>query len=168
MAEFIKIETQEEFDERIKERLERQKRTVEEKMKNDFAAQLSELETLRESKKQWETSEAAYKKKAEENEGSIASLTSQLAEEQKKVKGYQRNEMRSKIASETGLPVTLAGRIQGETEDEMREDAKALAGVFKANNNKGLPMANLDDKGGSEEETKEELKSLLGQVRKGE
>lgn len=159
MADFIAITTQEEFDERIKDRLERQKKTIE----ADYAAQLTELETLRTSKKQWDASEADYKKKAEENAGSIASLNAQLEEEKKKVTGYQRNEMRQKIASENGLPVTLAGRIQGETEDEMKEDAKVLAAVFKDSNNQGLPMAHLDDKTGNDAEKaayREMLKSL--------
>lgn len=168
MADFIEIKTQEEFDNRMKDRLERERKTTEEKVRQEFASQLSELETLKAEKTQWGQKEEEYKKTAKENADSIASMTSQLAAEQSKVKAFQKNELRQKIASEEGLPVTLAGRIQGETEDEMKEDAKALAEVFKANNNKGLPMANLDNGGGNGSQKDKAYKDMLKDLTEGE
>ena len=39
--------------------------------------------------------------------------------------------MQRKIALENKIPYNLAGRIQGETEEEMLEDAKSLSKYFE-------------------------------------
>ena len=45
--------------------------------------------------------------------------------------------MKQKIATENGLSEELATRLHGETEDELRDDAKSLAGVINVKKSVG-------------------------------
>jgi len=165
MAEFQAITTQEEFDSRIKDRLERERNTAAANAKKEFETKLAELESLKTEKETWTTEKAAFEASVKEKTDNIASLTAQLSAEQTKVKGFEKENLKRKVAQDAGLPDTLAGRIQGETEEEMKEDAKSLALVFKANNNKGIPMANLDDKSGNQDEKKAAYKKMLQEMK---
>lgn len=49
-----------------------------------------------------------------------------IADLQAKVARYERDALKSRIAREAGLRPELAGRLTGETEKELRADAKAL------------------------------------------
>ena len=52
---------------------------------------------------------------------------STLGELQKQVKGYEVDTLKTRIASQAGLPLDLAGRLSGETEDEIKADAEKFA-----------------------------------------
>lgn len=161
MSEFIAINTQEEFNERIKDRLKREHETAIKEAKADYEAQLGELETLKKAN-------ADYEKAAKEKADNIASIQAQLDEANKKIKGFETENLRRKVASEAGLPDTLAGRLHGETEEEMKEDAKGLAEVFKQNNRQGLPMANLDEESAKGEQDKIAYENMLNNLTEGE
>jgi hypothetical protein len=60
------------------------------------------------------------------------------------LKTERKNNMRLKVTSAKGLPVELADRLKGETEDEMVKDADTLLAFLKTSENqqlidKGLP-----------------------------
>ena len=50
-----------------------------------------------------------------------------LAELQAKIKSQENDAARIRIALETGLPYAMGSRLTGETEEEIRRDAQALA-----------------------------------------
>lgn len=52
---------------------------------------------------------------------------STLSDLQKQVKGYEVDTLKTRIASQAGLPLDLAGRLSGETEDEIKADAEKFA-----------------------------------------
>lgn len=99
--EFKAISTQEELNEVIKERLDRQKRQFEtqiEELNSKLASQNKDLETLRAN-----------------------------SEEVEKLKtSLERKELKRKIAIENDLPYDFAERLQGEDEESIREDAKKM------------------------------------------
>lgn len=73
-------------------------------------------------------------KQVEELNGSLQAANdkytqqeSTLGELQKQVKGYEVDSLKTRIASQAGLPLDLAGRLSGETEDEIKVDAEKLA-----------------------------------------
>lgn len=73
-------------------------------------------------------------KQIEELNGTLQATTdkytqqeSTLGELQKQVKGYEVNTLKTRIASQAGLPLDLAGRLSGETEDEIKADAEKFA-----------------------------------------
>jgi hypothetical protein len=110
--EFKPIETQEAFDAAIRERLERQKRSVTEEVTKKFDGYLSPEDA------------AGLRTKITESETTIADLTA-------KNTAYKQRAAKLKIANETGLPFALAERLTGSTEEEIRADAEALVRYTK-------------------------------------
>ena len=120
MSEFKVIETQEELDKIIAERLKRERSKVE----DEFKEKLKTYETQIQDLKSENADAKANLEKVSEKDSEIQKLQGQI-------KGYEKSEMQRKIALENKIPYNLAGRIQGETEEEMLEDAKSLSKYFE-------------------------------------
>lgn len=119
MGEFKIIETQEELDALIKDRIERERKSLSEKYSDyeelkkkntEYDAQVSKLS---EANKALEASQIEFKK-------SIDDLNS-------KIKSYETDSAKTRIALEMGLPYEIATRLSGTNEEEIRKDAEALA-----------------------------------------
>lgn len=120
MSEFKVIGTQEELDKIIAERLKRERSKVEDEFKEKLKTYEIQIQDLKS-----ENADAkANLEKASEKDSEIQKLQGQI-------KGYEKSEMQRKIALENKIPYNLAGRIQGETEEEMLEDAKSLSKYFE-------------------------------------
>lgn len=108
MAEFQPINTQEEFDAAIAARLTREREKAVkpyadyQQIKDDLSAATTSLG---------------------EKDTTIADLTAQL-------KSTRSDLAKTRIALEKHLPLELAERLRGETEDEMRSDADSLSQLF--------------------------------------
>ena len=119
MGEFKVINTQEEFDAAIKDRIERERKSLSEKY--------SDYEDLKKKNTEYEAqvsklSEAnkAYETKASEYDRQISELSS-------KIKGYETDSAKTRIALEMGLPYEMANRLSGSTEEEIKKDAELLS-----------------------------------------
>lgn len=108
MSEFKIIDTQEAFDAAIKERLERQKKTVTEEVRKQYEGWISPEEAGKSAER-------------------ITGLEKQVADLTAKNTAAELGALRTRIAHETGLPFELAGRLVGDDEKSLREDAAALA-----------------------------------------
>lgn len=106
--EFTPIETQEAFDAAIKDRLERQKKSVTAEVTKQYEG--------------WVSPDDA-KKSADQ----IAQLTKQVSDLTAKNSAFELGAMKTRIAHESGLPFELAERLTGTTEDEIRKDAEVLS-----------------------------------------
>ena len=124
MAEFTPIETQEQLDKIIGERIARAKQSAAEKYadyddikaKNaEYVAQISQLQA------QLQTNADTLSG----NEASIADLTA-------KVKKYETDSVKTAVALEMGLPYQMAGRLNGEDEKAIRADAEAMVKLINA------------------------------------
>ena len=104
MAEFTPIMTQEDFDAAISERLKREQAKY-----SDYDTIKSDLGTLRVQ---------------------LSAKEAEISTLQGKVKGYETDSVKTRIALETGLPLDLRTRLTGETEEEIRADANKLAKLF--------------------------------------
>lgn len=84
--------------------------------------------------------------KSQENElGSIEEL-------KKEVETYKLKDLKTSIAIQAGIPLDLAGRLSGSTEEEIKADAEKLAGFV--NKKPTLPLKptepqQVDDKDGA-------------------
>lgn len=115
MSEFKIIETQEQFDAAIGERLKRERDTVRKEYEgflspNDAAKKYAGYLSPEDEKKKYQgyiSPEEAAKKDA-------------------KIKGYESSSVKTRIAHEAGLPYEMAARLSGETEDDIRKDAESL------------------------------------------
>lgn len=105
MSEFKAINTQEEFDAAIKERLERER--------NKYA----DYESLKEKVGTLTTERDTANQK--------------LADANEKIKTYETNSVKMRIAQEKGLPASMASRLAGETEEDIAKDAESLVQIFQ-------------------------------------
>ncbi len=119
MSEFKTIETQEELDAIIKDRLARNTKTVTAEVTKQYEGYISPDDAAK-SKKALEDKITELKAQITEKDTSIADLTA-------KNTAYETTAVKVKIAREEGLPYELADRLSGTNEEEFRADAKALS-----------------------------------------
>ena len=129
MSEFKVIETQEQLDAIIGERVARAEKKGEEKALQQYA----DYDDL--------------KKQLEEQTAKVDELNSQLTAQTEtastsakeledlkaKVHKYETDSVKTRVAHEEGLPFEMAGRLTGDNEEAIRADAKSLAKMIKAN-----------------------------------
>lgn len=120
MSEFKVIETQEELDKIISERLKRERSKVEDEFKEKEKSFQTEIQQLK-------SENAEIKANLEK----LGEKDTEIEKLQGQIKGYEKSELKRKIALENKIPYNLAGRIQGDTEEEMLEDAKSLSKYFE-------------------------------------
>lgn len=77
-------------------------------------------------RKKLETYEKADQERKEAELSEMEKLQKQLADREAKLNELNLKELQRSIAEDVGLPPALAKRIQGDNEESMREDAKAL------------------------------------------
>lgn len=134
MSEFVPITTQEDFDKAIEERLKEERRTI----KSQYSDYLSPDDV----KKQYE----GYLSPKQVEEKYKDYLTpEQAAEKDKKIKGYEIGSLKTRIARENNIPYELAGRLTGETEEDIKKDAEALAKIWREQNS--APLASTEPSG---------------------
>lgn len=126
MAEFTPINTQAEFDAAIADRLSQQKRNLTAKYEGWISPQ--DAETLKQG---YEKTIGELNGRLKTAEDSTKSGTAQIAELQAKVKGYETDSVKTRIALEAGLPYEMARRLSGDTEDAIRKDAELLSGMMR-------------------------------------
>ena len=170
MGDFKVINTQEEFDAAIKDRIARAEQTAETRVRAELQKDLDKAAGLETSVNSLTAERDSFKKQAEENATELSKLKGQMSENEKKLKAYEMDALKLKIAQENGIPVSERQRLTGETEEDIRKDAESFAKVFKAANNKGIPGFEQEDgvPSGETGERNLELKRLLGKIRKGD
>lgn len=138
MSEFKTIESQEELDNIIKDRLDRNTKKITAEVTKQFEGYIS-------------PDDAAKSKKALEDE--ITKLTAQISEKDTKIAditakntAYETAAVKAKIAREYGIPAELADRISGTNEDEYKADAENLA-KFVAAGKPTAPMFSAEPSG---------------------
>lgn len=137
MAEFTPITSQEEFDNRISERLNRQKEAL--------TKQYADYEDLKKKVSDYETQIGKLTKDAEERAKAYAETDAKIAEYETKIKGYESASLKTRVAHDIGLPYELASRLTGDTEEDIRKDAENLAQLVKKNQ-PAAPLANPEAK----------------------
>lgn len=111
MADFMPITTQEEFDARIKDRLERISNKY-----ADYDNIKAELEVER-------NKNADALAKIATHETTINELTGKIA-------NYELASVKTRVAMEHGLPYEMASRLNGTDEETIARDAEALSKMF--------------------------------------
>ena len=111
---FKPIETQEELDNIIKERLKRERESTQKRYEGWISPE-DHQKALDASNKAFDD----FKKAHESDEQTIADLTA-------KNKAYETATLKSRIAHEVGLSYEWTDRIGGEDEESIRKDAESL------------------------------------------
>lgn len=151
MSEFKVIETQEQLDAIIGERLKRERTTLEEKFKDylspdDFADKTKDLQAqITGLNAQITESGTKYKE-----------LEEKMAEKDAQIKKYETASVKSRIAHELGLPYESVTFIQGEDEESIKKSADTLKGMIGS----GF-VPPLADQGQKADSTDAAFKSML-------
>lgn len=126
MPEFKTIETQEELDRIIGERLSRQKEKYAGLEK--LESRVKELETT--NAELLATIDSNSKLLAEKDEF-ISAKESELAEVNQVVEKFKGKQLRTQVALRNGLPYELVDRLQGSDEESLQADAERLSAFIK-------------------------------------
>ena len=116
---FKAIETQDELDRIISERLSRQKES--------FEKQLADYDQLKTAKADLESQVGTLQSTIEQSKAGQEDYTKQISDLTSKVAGYETANLRTRIALQNGLPYDLADRLVGEDEESIKADAERLS-----------------------------------------
>ncbi|MGG5373520.1 capsid assembly scaffolding protein Gp46 family protein [Enterococcus sp. AZ196] len=116
MSEFKAIESQEELDRIIQDRLTRERE------------KFSDYDAIKTRNAELETQVGTLQTAIEESKTTAADYDKQLSELNTQVAGYETASLRTRIALQHGLPYDLADRLQGTDEASIKADAERLAG----------------------------------------
>ena len=166
MAEFTPIGTQEEFDERIKDSLARERATITKQFEEKYA----DYDQLKKDRDAFSNQIEEFQKTAKENADKISGLETKLEDANKKASSLELENMKTQVALDKGLPMELRGRLNGTTKEELEKDADGLKGIFNRENRKNLPPFEPDDGSPQSKDAKRkaDLKDMVGKLRKGE
>lgn len=123
MADFKVIETQEQLDALIGDRIAR----AEKKAQENAAKEYADYASLKEKVTAYETQLADYGKKLADAQEAAKGHNTEVANLQAKIKEYETASVKARIANEVGLPYELAGRLAGDSEEAIRQDAETMA-----------------------------------------
>ena len=143
MADFTPITTQEEFDSRISERLQRER------------AKYSDYEDLKNKAEQYKDYDD-LKKSVETLTGekntlqeSLNAANSTIEEQKTTIKGYETGSVKTRIAQELGIPYQMIDRLKGETEEDIRKDAESIRKLIRTST-QVLPLRSENDQNSSD------------------
>ena len=119
---FAAITSQEQFDKAFNQRWSREQARIAEQYKgyDDFKAKAEKFDEL----------EAANQTEQQRIQAEREAAVQRAAEAEARAEAAEKDAMRQRIAIEEGLPPKFASRLTGETEDELRADAKETFGEF--------------------------------------
>ncbi|OKZ74708.1 MAG: hypothetical protein BHV87_07885 [Clostridiales bacterium 36_14] len=148
MSDFTVIETQEQFEQAVEERLnaEREK----------YSGYLSP-DDVAEKYKDYLSPDEVEKKYT----GYISAQ--EAAEKDTKIKQYEQQTVRTKVAKELGLSCEAADFIKGDNEEEMKKSAEALKGILGKNQAPPLRSNETGQGSDKDEALRNTLRKLKGE-----
>lgn len=118
MSEFKVIETQEQLDKVIGERI----RRAEEKA----AEKYSDYEAIKTQNADYVTQISQLQEQLQRQTETINGNQSIVDDLKAQVQNYESSSLKTKVALEIGLPYQMASRLSGNTEEEIRADAESM------------------------------------------
>lgn len=116
--DFKPINTQEEFETAVKDRIAREKDTV--------LRKYADYDDLKAKAARYDTEKTTFDTALAAANGKIADYEKQIGDLNGKIKGFETDSLKTQIALQTGLPYEMRSRLKGETEDEIKKDAQDL------------------------------------------
>lgn len=148
---FKPIESQEELDNIIKDRLKRERESTQKKYEGWISPD-DHQKAIDEANKALDD----YKKAHEGDEQTIADLTARN-------KAYETASLKSRVAHEVGLSYEWIGRISGDDEESIRKDAESLKKLV-GNGAQPIPTKNTES-GENVDSATASLKSVLNGIK---
>jgi chromosome segregation ATPase len=130
-VDFQPVDSQEKLNNIISERLERQQKQFDSKIK-DFENLQSELKTLQNEKSEFD--------------GQLEKLNNELKEKKSLVEKFELKEQKFNILRDVGLSSNYINNITGNNPDELTNSAKQLKELIKSNSGISLPKNDPEKK----------------------
>lgn len=127
MGEFKVIETQEQLDHIVGERLARERDKVTERLTAEYNEKYSDYDTLKEARAEYDAKIEQLTNSLNEANEKLSGTDQTIGELNKKIAAYETDSAKTRIAIECGIPIELANRLTGTTEEEIRKDAENLS-----------------------------------------
>lgn len=124
MPEFKVIETQEQLDEIIGERIKRAERKAAEKY--------ADYDTLKSQNKEYATQISQLQSQIQTQADKIKGFETSTADLTAKVHKYETDSVKTRVALEVGLPYQMASRLTGDDEKAIKADAEAVKQMIGA------------------------------------
>lgn len=144
---FEAITTQEQLDNIISERLKRERETTEKKVREsiekEYLEKYGDYEELKTRSDEYSKQIEEFNQTIKDNSDKLAGYEKSSREAQEKLKKYEMDSMKMKIAHEAGIPFELASRLSGEDEAAIRKDAEGMS-RFISNRRKSAPLASTE------------------------
>ena len=162
MSEFTPIMTQEDFDKAIQKRLAQKEREMTESFKEYMSPDAVKDLKADLDRKVKEANDAVkvVEDKLKERDQSMSELT-------KRAEAAENKLLKNKIAYENNLPLELAGRLIGNTEEELKSDAESLASLMKPKTTAPLRTGEVRGSQGTTNNIDAGMVQLLGQLNAG-
>lgn len=126
--EFTPIETQEQFDAMVKDRVDRAKKST----AKEYEAQLKDMAKLTETITGKETEIGTLKQKIADLEAEKKTSGESYESMQKELATVKMGALKQRIAMEYGLPLEMADRLNGDDEESIRNDANVVKAFIGA------------------------------------
>lgn len=153
MSEFKVIETQEQFDAMVKDRLDRERAKTEKEFKDKLLEKENTITSLQ--------SENASMKSTIEDQVNKDEVIKNLESE---IENFKLSDLKTKTAIEYGLPYSLSSRLQGTTPEELKADAENLSKYVRQSTTP--PLKNLEE--GNVDPKTEAYRSFVNNLNKGD
>lgn len=149
MSDFKVIETQEELDKIIKKRLEQKDREVAESYKDYMSP-----DDVKAMKADYEKQIQDANKLVEDAKVKLQTFDETVSNLTKRAEAAEVSNLKTKVAIDNNVPIKLASRLVGTTEEELKADAKLLLEGLGTNSSGGTtPPLHLGGQGGSQANT---------------
>ena len=149
MSEFKTIETQEELDKIIKKRLEQKDREVAETYKDYLSP-----EAVQSMKDDYEKQIKDANKLVEDAKVKLQTFDETVSKLTKRAEAAEVSNLKTKVAIDNNVPIKLASRLVGTTEEELKADAQLLLeGLGTGSTGGTTPPLHLGGQGGSQANT---------------
>ena len=160
MAEFtpITLNSQEEVDHFMADRLARARRAGADEKAKEFAG----FDDFKAKAEKYDADVSALNDTINQLKGEKDTSAAKITELEAKIREYETASVKTRIARETGLPAELAERLSGTDEEAMRKDAEGLAKLIRGQN--VAPMYRQAGEGAGDSKDAA-LKDLLKKVR---
>ena len=152
MGDFKPIETQEQLEEVLKERLKRERETV----KKEYEGYLSPQQAEEKYKGYLSPEAVTEKYKEYVSPEDAAKLNA-------RIKGYETDSVKTRIAHETGLSYDAVQFLRGEDEDSIRKSAESLKGLMGTSGTAPLASTETNVPSSTEMALRNTLKGLKGE-----
>lgn len=154
MGDFQKIETQEQLDALINEKIKQEREVIGKKYEGyispeDYNKQIGDLN-----------------KELKEAKEKIAGHDKTIAEKDAKIKAYESRSLKSRIAHEIGLSYDAIDFISGDDEASIKKSAESLKALVGSSQTQVPPLADTEDNAGNDKDAA--LRNTLKNLNKGD